>query len=215
MKTFDRSIFKSTFITSVFFLFLTVILYNSCAKVNNETDYITQSDINSLKKEHIIPLKEAVDMYKKYDKDRVKILKDTLKEKYKNKDFKDTRMVWFDIKTIEAYIKYVKEESNKAGIDPEGLQFYFGVNKDKTTGKKKNHQTFFVAPTVKNIIDRDTIQSGFTIENGQQIFLYEVFKKYTGESEINVQKASFFSLIDHHDGLILNVGTGTPPDNNN
>jgi len=118
MKTFDHFIFKSTFITSIFFLFLTVILFNSCAEVGNETHYITQSDIDSLKKTHIIPLKDAVDMYKKYDKDRVKILKDTLKKKY-GKDFKDTRSVWFDIKTIKAYIKYIEQESD----DVEGYNF--------------------------------------------------------------------------------------------
>jgi len=208
MKTFDRFIFKSTFITSIFFLFLTMILYNSCAKAEN--DYITQNDIDSLKKNHIIPLKEAVNMYKKYDKDRVKILKDTLKKKY-GKGFKDTRSVWFDINTIKAYIKYIEQESD----DVEGLQFYFSVNKDKGDGKKKNHQTFFVAPTINNVINGDTIQSGYTLENGNIIFLYDAFKKYTNATDQNVQKASFFSLMEDHEGLILNEGSDSPPNNNN
>jgi len=209
MKIFDRFTFKSTFITSIFFLFLTVILYNSCAKVDNETDYLTQNDIDSLKKKHIIPLKDAVDMYKKYDKDRVNILKDTLKKKY-GKDFKDTRSVWFDIKTIKAYIKYIEQESD----DVEGLQFYFSVNRDKGGSKKKNHQTFFVAPTMKNVVNGDTIQSGYTLEKGKIVFLYDEFKKYS-KSESDVQKASFFSLMQDGDGLLLNRGTANPPEDNN
>ncbi len=215
MKNFDRLFSKNTFIILTVFMFSTVFLYNSCQKSIHQDDYITQSDIDSLKKNHIIPLKGAKDMHKKYSKDRVRILKDTLKEKYKNKDFKDTRMVWFDIKTIETYIKYVKEESDKVGIDPEGLQFYFGVNSDKDSGKKKNHQTFFVAPTTKNVMNGDTIQSGYTLEKGKQIFLYEAFKKYAGESEVDVQKASFFNLMQDDDGLLLNHGSGTPPGGNN
>ncbi len=168
-----------------------------------------------LKENHIIPLKKAVGMYKKYSKDRVKILKDTLKKKYKNKDFEDTRMVWIDIKTMKAYLKYVEDESSKAGIDLEGLQFYFGVNSDKDSGKKKNHQTFFVAPTKENVINGDTIQSGYTLENSNIVFLYEAFKKYNNSTDQNIQKASFFSLMQGDDGLLLNKTGQSPPDNNN
>jgi len=210
MKTFDRFFSKTIFIILTFFLFSTAILFNSCEKPGNATDNITQNDIDSLKKNHIIPLKEAVNMYKKYSKDRVKILKDTLKKRY-GKDFNDTRMVWFDIKTIKAYLKYIEEESN----DVEGLQFYFSVNNDKGSRKQKNHQTFFVAPTMKNIVNGDTIQSGYTLENGNTIFLYDAFKKYTNATDKNVQKADFFSSMVDHDGLILNKGIPNPPGGNN
>jgi len=214
MKNFDRSLSKTTFIILTFFLFSTVFLYNSCEKPIDNTNRITQNDIDLMVKNHIIPLSEAVNMYKKYDKERVKILKDTLEKKYKNPKFNDTRMVWIDIKTMRAYLKHIEDESGKAGIDPEGLQFYFGVNSDKDTGKKKNHQTFFVAPTAKNVMNKDTIQSGYTLKNGKQIFLYEAFKKQASSSESNMQKASFFSLVQQ-DGLLLNRNGGTPPGDNN
>ena len=203
-----RSVYqKITVILASIFMLLVII---SCEEKQKETNSITRVDIESMKENHIIPLKEAVKMYDKYTKDRVKILKDTLKKKYGD-DFNDTRTVWFDMKTIKAYLKYLEENAGEA----EGLQFYFSVDPDNK-GKQSNHQTFFIAPTIKNVIDGDTIQSGFTVENGKRIFLYEAFKKDMEINHQNMQKASFFSLMqDDEEGLLLNKGSGNPPYNNN
>ena len=206
-------LFYSNF-TLVVIAFFIVSVMISCEPNQKQVEDITRADIELMEENHIIPLKEAVKMYDKYSKDRVKILKDTLKKKY-GSDFKDTRMVWLDIKTMKAYLKHVEDESNKMGIDPEGLQFYFAVNSDKDSGKKKNHQTFFVAPTMKNLMNGDSIQSGYTIENGERIFLYEAFKKSIQSTNQNIQKAAFFSLMQRSDGLLLNDTTGTPPGSNN
>ena len=198
---------KITVILASIFMLLVII---SCEEKQKETNSITRVDIESMKENHIIPLKEAVKMYDKYTKDRVKILKDTLKKKYGD-DFNDTRTVWLDMKTIKAYLKYLEENAGEA----EGLQFYFSVDPDNK-GKQSNHQTFFIAPTVKNVIDGDTIQSGFTVENGKRIFLYEAFKKDMEMNHQNMQKASFFSLMqDDDEGLLLNRGELGPPYGNN
>jgi len=219
MKTFNSFFSKTTFIISTFFLFSTVILYNSCDKPRNENDYITQSDIDLMKENHIISLQKAVNMYKKYDKERIKILKDTLEKKYKDPKFNDTRMVWLDIKTMKAYIKHVEDESSKVGIDPEGLQFYFGVNSDKEPGKKKNHQTFFVAPTTK----KDSVQFGYTLEYKDDkvsvLFLKDAINNRGNQTQQSsrTDKAGFFSTAldnHHHDGLLLNRVGGTPPGGN-
>lgn len=203
-----RSVYqKITVILASIFMLLVII---SCEEKQKETNSITRVDIESMKENHIIPLKEAVKMYDKYTKDRVKILKDTLKKKYGD-DFNDTRTVWLDMKTIKAYLKYLEENAGEA----EGLQFYFSVDPDNK-GKQSNHQTFFIAPTVKNVIDGDTIQSGFTVENGKRIFLYEAFKKDMEMNHQNMQKASFFSLMqDDDEGLLLNRGELGPPYGNN
>lgn len=189
------------------------ILMSSCEKPQAHEDQITEADIKEMKKDHLITLEEAVKAHKKYGKDRVKILKDTLKEKYKDKDFNDTRNVWVDIKTLKAYIQYIEDNAS----DSEGFQFYFSVNSDKASGKKKNHQTFFIAPTVQNIISGDTIQSGFTVKNGKRIFLYEEFKKYLEGSQSNVQKAGFLSSIQppDEDGYLFNETIPNPPGGNN
>ena len=203
-----RSVYqKITVILASIFMLLVII---SCEEKQKETNSITRVDIESMKENHIIPLKEAVKMYGKYTKDRVKILKDTLKKKYGD-DFNDTRTVWFDMKTIKAYLKYLEENAGEA----EGLQFYFSVDPDNK-GKQSNHQTFFIAPTIKNVVDGDTIQSGFTVENGKRIFLYEAFKKDMEMNHQNMQKASFFSLMqDDDEGLLLNRGELGPPYGNN
>ena len=159
--------------------------------------------------EHIIPLKEAVDSYKDYGKNRVKILKDTLKVKY-GKDFNDSRTVWFDIETIKQYLIYVEEKSKEAGVDPKGIQFYFTVESEKSDGKKKNHQNFFIAPTKSN-----DLESGYTLDkDGKIILLKDKFKEIY-EPSINQQteKAGFFSAIQRDEGLLLNDGIPNPPGN--
>jgi hypothetical protein len=183
------------------------ILLSSCQKTAHaEADGITQEDIKTMKEKHLITLNEAVKMYKKYDKDRVKFLKDTLKKKYKDPKFKDTRMVWFDIQDIRAYLKYLEQNTS----DAEGLAFYFAVNNEG--GKQKNQQSFFIAPTVKNVVDGDTIQSGYTYQKGERVFLYEKYKSYGDSTRIqNVQKASFFNLVQDEDGYLFNEGRDNPP----
>jgi len=189
----------------------------SCGKVSLEEESnqksITQKDIQTLKENHIIPLNQAIKQYDKYTKQRCDLLKDTLEKKYKNPKFKDSRSVWFDIKTIEAYIAYIKKTSK----DPiEGLQFYFTVDLPKG-GKKNNHQSFFIAPTTSNVVNGDTIQSGFTIKNDKRIFISEAIKTYEKEQRAqNIQKASFFSSMQIEDeGLLLNDGAPNPPGENN
>jgi len=210
MKNHDHFFPRTTFTILAFFMFLSVILFNACEKPSQEhANGITQQDIELMKENHIIDLKDAVKAYDKYSKQRIKILKDTLKKKY-GTNFKDTRTVWFDIKTIKAYIKYIEKNTSEA----EGLQFYYSVNPDNS-GKQKNHQTFFIAPSMKNVINGDTIQSGYTIENGKTIFLYEAFKKYSESNQTSVQKASFFSALQDDDGFLLNDGELGPPFGNN
>tara|TARA_R110002073_G_scaffold40547_5_gene115338 strand:+ start:494235 stop:494864 length:630 start_codon:yes stop_codon:yes gene_type:complete len=199
-------------ISSVFLLstlFLTLIF--SCEKMpEHETDTITQEDIQAMKKDHIIELKDAVKMHDTYEKDRVKLLKDSLKKKY-GANFNDTQSVWFDIKTIKAYLKYLETYAS----DAEGLQFYFSVYPDNGD-KQKNHQTFFVAPTISNVYQGDTIQSGYTKKDGKRIFLYDAFKTRNNQASY-MQKASFLKLLQDgdDDGYLFNNGVGNPPFNGN
>jgi len=211
MKNHDHFFPRTTFTVLAFFMFLSLILFNSCDKPIDRSNDISQKDIELMKENHLISLTDAVKGYDKYTKDRIKILKDTLKEKYEEKDFNDTRNVWIDIKTMKAYIQYLEDNVGET----EGLQFYFSVNSNKDLGKKKDHQSFFVAPTVKNVVEGDTIQSGFTVVKGERIFLYEAFKKYSESNQNNMQKASFFSLMQDDDGYLLNRSSANPPGDNN
>ena len=202
--------FTQAKITTITLSFIIISLVISCVPSEKPDEIISRADIEMMKENHIIPLNQAIKMYDKYSKDRVKILKDSLKKKYGN-DFSDTRTVWFDIKAVKAYLKYIEENSNEA----EGLSFYFSVNLDDN-GKEKNHQTFFIAPTVKNVVNGDTIQSGYTIKNGKKVFLYEAFKGYLDSVDSDIQKASFFNaVLQGDDGLLFNKGNNSPPEGNN
>jgi len=193
------------------FLIVMALVISSCSEVKDTHEHpnqVTEADIKELRANHIIPLNKAIKQYDKYTKQRCDLLKDTLKKKYRNDKFSDTRTVWFDIQTIRAYLKYIDDNAK----DAEGFQFYFGVNSSADEGDSKNHQTFFVAPTVSNVVDGDTIQSGYTVKNGKRVFIYEAIKKYVAESsEQNVQKASFLTIVQDEGGLLLNEGEPNPP----
>ncbi len=207
MKNFKPFFTKISIIVSIF-LFATLMF--SCEQKHVNKESVAQADIDAMVKEHIINLSDAVKMYKKYSKDRTKILKDTLEKKYKDPKFKDTRMVWFDINDVRAYLAYLEQETSEA----EGLAFYFGVNSDK--GNQKNQQSFFIAPTISNVVDGDTIQSGYTLVNGERVFLYTKYKdKQESTSASNVQKASLLNLSVQNEGYLFNRGDDNPPYPNN
>lgn len=200
--------FKSSKLNTLFSLCcLFLFVFTSCQKSQKyfEVDEKAKAEMIT----QIIPLKDAVDSYKDYGKNRLKILKDTLKIKY-GKDFNDTRTVWFDIETLKQYLIYVEEKSKEAGVDPKGLQFYFTVESEKSEGKKKNHQNFFIAPTKSN-----DLESGYTLDkDGKVILLKEKLKEiYKTTASQSTEKAGFFSLQDEDEGLLLNDGVPNPPGN--
>ncbi|MBT8384112.1 MAG: hypothetical protein KJO83_00215 [Bacteroidia bacterium] len=196
--------FKTSKLSMYFLSFsLFAFVFLSCQKPQKyfEVDENARTEMIS----QIIPLKDAIDSYKDYGKNRVKILKDTLKAKY-GKDFNDTRTVWFDIETLKQYLIYVEEKSKDAGIEPQGIQFYFTVNSEKTEGKKKNHQTFFIAPT-----KTDDLESGYTLLDGKVVLLKDKLKSDETLPDQKTEKAGFFTIMQGRDGLLLNDGVPNPP----
>jgi len=204
MKIFN---FKTTKLSMAFLsCSLFAFVFFSCEKPQKyfEVDEKARTEMIS----QIIPLKDAVDSYKDYGKNRIKILKDTLKVKY-GKGFNDTRTVWFDIETIKQYLIYIEEKSKEAGVEPQGIQFYFTVNSEKSEGKKKNHQTFFIAPTKTN-----DLESGYTLSDGKVVLLKDKLKEiYASPSNQSIEKAGFFTIMQGRDGLLLNDGVPNPPGN--
>ncbi len=211
MKTLHLKISKTKIIYLVLIAF--AITITSCQKPH-KPDKPAQEDNDTREKllEKIITLEDAVDKYKKYSDDRIDLLKETLERRYEP-GFEDTRTVWFDIEIIQEYLDYVKEESKKVGIEPKGVQFYFGVISNKETSQKKNHQTFFVAPTKTN-----DPESGYTLDaNGKPILLKDKLKdNYESSPNQKNEKAGFFTVIQPGGkGLLLNDGKPNPPGDNN
>lgn len=211
MKTLN---FKMSKISTVFLLFIAFALtITSCQKPHKYFE--VDEKAREVMLEHIIPLKDASAQYKDYGKNRIKILKDTLKKKY-GEDFNDTRIVSLDIETIKQYLIYVEEQSKELEVEPKSLLFYFGVysDKDQKAEKKKDHQTFFIAPATSS----SDFQSGFTFEikddKKQIVYLKDILNSndYNPLAKQRTEKASFFSLIQpDEDGLLLNRTGSSPP----
>ena len=206
----NLNISRSTIFKTIIFFFLVAFTFSCQEKQEQCEDNITPEDIQAMKDNHLIDLNDAVKMYDKYDKLRIKFFKDSLKRRYGN-DFKATRVVWFDIKAVRAYLKYLQENTSEA----EGLAFYFAVNSSNAR-HGKNHQSFFIAPTISNVVDGDTIQSGYTIDKGERVFLYSKYKNYRDEAQSrSIQKGAFFSITQDEDGFLFNEGEPNPPGGSN
>ncbi|QCX37247.1 hypothetical protein FF125_01865 [Aureibaculum algae] len=200
-------------VTITLFLAVSMLLISCDEKKPHQADVIPSKDMLA----HIIKPEKAVTIYQNYEKERIDILKDTLRAIYNDDNFNDTRRVWFDLKMLKNYIAYVEKKSAENNISPEGLQFYFSVY-GSDEGKQKNHQTFFIAPTTKN----EGVQSGYTLETvddkTQPLFLKTILsnRKYKATQSQQVEKAGFFSItVADEDGLLLNDGETSPPMENN
>jgi len=212
MKTLHPKISK--IILKVLTLIMVTLVISSCQKpqkpekpqgANDEEtrDSILQVAIENLMKNNIISLEEAIEMRNKYISQRIKPFEKQLEKMYGDTSFKETKTIWFDIATIRTYLDFL----NKKAANAEGLQFYFSV---ATNGDSNNHQTFFIAPTKTN----GKKQSGFTIVNGEQVFLNTKFNADNLSQQS--QKAGFlnFSTSLQEESLLLNRGGGSPPNNN-
>ena len=61
--------------------------------------------------------------------------------------FEDTREFWWSVEELEEYLKYVKKQSRKQGIDNPGIRIYFGAYQLSKCKSKKGYATLFLAPT--------------------------------------------------------------------
>ncbi len=61
--------------------------------------------------------------------------------------FEDTREFWWSVKELQKYLKHVKRESRKQGIDDPGIRIYFGAYPQEKCKMNKGYATVFLAPT--------------------------------------------------------------------
>ncbi|MBC8756335.1 hypothetical protein H2O64_16795 [Kordia sp. YSTF-M3] len=94
--------------------------------------------------EGIISVNDAVTLHENY----VTKLNDTTHGTVNNPEFKETQFVWFSMKKIRDYIKYLDnvEKVNPDNPKMSGIRVYFGKYNDHK--KYPNQQTVFFTPTV-------------------------------------------------------------------
>ncbi len=61
--------------------------------------------------------------------------------------FQDTREFWWSVEELQEYLKYVKKQSKKQGIDNPGIRMYFGAYPEKQCKMHRGYSTLFLAPT--------------------------------------------------------------------
>ncbi len=61
--------------------------------------------------------------------------------------FEDTREFWWSVEELQDYLKYVKKQSRKQGIDNPGIRMYFGAYPASKCKMGKGYSTLFLAPT--------------------------------------------------------------------
>ncbi|WP_438711738.1 hypothetical protein ACSTS3_03955 [Aquimarina muelleri] len=61
--------------------------------------------------------------------------------------FEDTREFYWSVEELQEYLKYVKKQSKKQGIDNPGIRIYFGAYPKGKCKMNKGYSTVFLAPT--------------------------------------------------------------------
>lgn len=61
--------------------------------------------------------------------------------------FEDTREFWWSVEELQQYLKYVKRESKKQGIENPGIRMYFGAYPKEECKMNHGYATIFLSPT--------------------------------------------------------------------
>lgn len=174
----------------IFSIVTTFLIVLSCQEDNEVTTEEATSNLVQ-PPEKLISFNQAKNLHENYHMNRISLIEEYEKTTRKKDDFVATRWVEWDIATIEQYIAYVKQESQKANIEIETLRFYFG----QYGAEKEDKNTLLIMPTT----DFNGENWGYTIQNGQPV-------------RLNDPKSNIASK-GNNGSLLLNIGNGGPPPN--
>jgi hypothetical protein len=170
---------------------------------------------------NIISLQEADDIYNNYTKHRVAAIESyEAQERASEEAFEAARFVSYDIETIKNYIKFVEQESKKAGVTPNTLRFYFANYPDKNnfpSGKKvvhKKQNSIFILPTLSEKGE----DYGYYIGSDGKAKYIKDWKANLGDGTEKLKSKSeasflpsFSNTVYSNQSLILNRGQSGPP----
>jgi hypothetical protein len=165
----------------------------------------------------IISLEEADSLYENYKNRRAAFIeKMELESQPDENPFEPTQFISFDIKVLENYLKYVKQEANKGGTEADSIRIYLG-NYGNTSRRYLNKNTVFLLPTA----EVDGAYGGIFIDTeGKAKLVRDWIASQQGDNSKEGREKSEASFIPKttvtpvmHGGtsLTLNRGNGGPP----
>lgn len=218
---------------------LLILLVGSCTGEHGNEQYIKQikelkeqiaelqeqlGQVNDEKPKNIITSVQARKLYDNYARKRVKFIDSLVGEGPDGKPFEATRSLFYDLDSLKNYLAYINRISKKAGVEPTGLRFYFGVYADNyVRGNSRAYakrQTFFIAPTLPKKVGDTKRQVGYTISDDFKVeFLTDKIDldSRTGslQNKTKLQEAGLFNfsitIDDELNSTIGNEYSGTPP----
>ncbi len=187
---------RSTYLIYSFVIISTsLFLFNSCQQdesieVLGEEEYLKkievyETKIKALEKKlnlekssrrrpnNIISFRQAQSIYNAYD-DRADLISEVVSSDLSSAAFQPTRSLFYEISELRNYLSYIDDLSQKAGVRPTGLRFYFALypeNYESSTGSTRNarHQTIFIAPTLEKKYNDQIVHIGYTLDNQNNI----------------------------------------------
>jgi len=95
----------------------------------------------------IIAIEDADTLFKDYGTERGDLLEGIEQEIDPETKYKATRFVTVNFDEMQQYLNFIQQQSDSAGIKPQGLRFYFGKYSNKNNPKKNGAETVFINPT--------------------------------------------------------------------
>ncbi|WP_271782794.1 hypothetical protein [Aquimarina algiphila] len=234
----------ASFIACFAIVLVTILFFNSCqedaaVEVFEEEEYLEKIEAyeakikdletkiglgksNRKQPKNIISFEQAQKIYQEYDK-RADLISGIVDSSENNIPFEPTRSMFYEISELRHYLSYIDELSQKAGIKPTGLRFYFALYPDtyvSSSGSDRNakRQTIFIAPTLEKKYNNRTFQVGYTLDSEAKVILLDKdhgFSHYRRDRNNKHQNPSTFSQKtsgNNQNSLIANDLGATPPE---
>ncbi|WP_420551691.1 hypothetical protein [Tenacibaculum aiptasiae] len=141
----------------------------SCTQ-DKSTDVLIEKTVKTEKPKNLLMYKEMVAMLEHYDKTRKPILEEALGRE-------DTRINFYTIETLEAYLNYVKKISQEKGIKLSGINIVSASYPENTLYGVPNYQTVIFMPTTE--INGNNIAFAPEVSNnGEIVTMKEILGEY-------------------------------------
>ncbi|WP_298507947.1 hypothetical protein [uncultured Kordia sp.] len=114
---------------------------------------------------------DAIQLFNAYQNQYITPFSDKIKKEYY------TKVVWYSLDELKAYMSYLKKKSNENNLAINGITIYFGVyENDRSLELKANAQTIFLMPShnMQSIVNtnKDTFkeitQDGFLVKSSEE-----------------------------------------------